>query len=608
MSSLTRGRGNHTHGQNHTHARIRLIPALIALVFAVFGARTVAGAQVSGVQIPSTRVSGEPRLEDWLAQLHGPGEPLVSVALSRSGGLTPDFAHPYLSLTAPQGLFLIDPNSGAVLLETAPGETVAFASRSGAITAVLAGLGKESQPLEPLPVPASLPLSSAGALVVARQIGEPITVLELTRPGSGPYARYRGALLVVPADRPDSLWLMNQVGLEAYLRGVVPVEMPASFSLEALKAQAVIARTYSLYQLGNGRTYLNGLARLCDGTSCQAYYGAGAERARSDQAVEETTGIVITYAGQLIPTYYSSTAGGHTESAALLWGNGTVDAAQPADRIPYLRGVPDYPEWADFDDEERFRQFLTERPASFDDGSPYYRWQYSWTREDLEEYLGKTLKELPARVASFIARPASVLPEQPSQPGQPGQNDQRDQPYRADQADLPDQANKLGEPGELLLQNETEQPAASRSTPAAYLQDILPVQRGVSGRLLTLQIVTAEGIWTIQGELNIRRLFPVPKLGLLPSSAAIVELERDPSGIIRKVTLKGTGSGHGVGLSQYGADGMARRGYQFTDIVTHYFPGTQTQLWYTQAAIDGAADGNEVQTAPGSVAEESAGT
>ncbi|MBE3577005.1 MAG: SpoIID/LytB domain-containing protein [Limnochordales bacterium] len=532
MSSFTRAR------INHTRYRHGLAAVAVSLILGAAGPPASASLAGSG-----DRASG---LEEWLARLHAPGEVLLSVALSRDAGLSSDFNHSQLSLSAPQGLLLIDSESGAVLLETGPGETVQFMAGEGGVIAIpgVASAAQptlESDPAAPAapdtPAPAILPLTAPGFLVMARQVGEPVTVLELSRPGGGPSARYRGALLVLPSDKAGYLWLVNRVGLESYLRGVVPVEMPVSFSLEALKAQAVVARTYALYQYSRGRGYANGLAGLCDGPSCQVYYGAGVERARSDQAVEETAGLVITYEGEPIPAYYSSTAGGHTESAALLWGNGAAGGAAAADKIPYLRGVPDDPQWASFDDEERFRSFLAERPASFDDGSPYYRWEYTWTRAELEAHLKKVLPQLPARAASFTPRSVPATTE-----------------------------------GATIA-------PANPPAPSIYLQDIVPVRRGVSGRLLALEIVTVEGSWTVQGELYIRRLFPVPRLGQLPSSAAAFDFVRDSSGVIEQVRVTGTGSGHGVGLSQYGADGMARRGYQFTDIIAHYFPGTETRHW-----------------------------
>jgi stage II sporulation protein D len=140
--------------------------------------------------------------------------------------------------------------------------------------------------------------------------------------------RYRGRLRVRVVG--DELLLINELNMESYLRGVVPVEMgPSQFpELEALKAQAVAARTYAVAHLGD---HDDEGWDICDTPACQAYRGFGAEHSLSDRAVAETAGLIATFAGEPIDAMYSSTCGGHTEDAAYLF----PDRAQP-----YLRGVP----------------------------------------------------------------------------------------------------------------------------------------------------------------------------------------------------------------------------------------------------------------------------
>ncbi len=139
--------------------------------------------------------------------------------------------------------------------------------------------------------------------------------------------RYRGTFWV--ALTSAGLHLINQIPLESYLRGVVPAEMgPHSFpELEALKAQAVAARTYAVAHLGDHDP--EGYD-LCDTPACQVYRGADAEHPLTNRAVTETEGVVATYQGRPIDAMYTSTCGGHTEDAALLF----PDRAQP-----YLVGV-----------------------------------------------------------------------------------------------------------------------------------------------------------------------------------------------------------------------------------------------------------------------------
>jgi len=124
--------------------------------------------------------------------------------------------------------------------------------------------------------------------------------------------------------------VVDVVNLEEYLRGVVPAEMgPRAFPLlEALKAQAVAARTYAVAHLGDhGEAGYD----LCDSQLCQVYGGASAEQPLSDRAVAETAGEILTWHGKPIDAMYHSTCAGHTEDG------GAVFADRSA---PYLKGVP----------------------------------------------------------------------------------------------------------------------------------------------------------------------------------------------------------------------------------------------------------------------------
>jgi len=139
---------------------------------------------------------------------------------------------------------------------------------------------------------------------------------------------YRGEFVLAPA--PQGVQVVNVLHLEEYLRGVVPAEMgPRSFpELEALKAQAVAARTYTVAHLGGG-----GPAGydICDTQSCQVYGGTGVEHPLSDEAVRATAGLIATFGGAPIDAMYHSTCGGHTEAAAEQF---------PRRAAAYLVGVP----------------------------------------------------------------------------------------------------------------------------------------------------------------------------------------------------------------------------------------------------------------------------
>jgi stage II sporulation protein D len=143
---------------------------------------------------------------------------------------------------------------------------------------------------------------------------------------------YRGLLEVRPAEG-GKLVVVDVVNLEEYLRGVVPNELsPQAFpKIEALKAQAVAARTYALAHLGD---YASKGYDLCATPSCQVYRGRSSEQELTDRAVAETAGVVATWRGRPINAYYTSTCGGHTEEGAAIFD----------DDEPYLRGVACVPE------------------------------------------------------------------------------------------------------------------------------------------------------------------------------------------------------------------------------------------------------------------------
>jgi stage II sporulation protein D len=141
--------------------------------------------------------------------------------------------------------------------------------------------------------------------------------------------RYRGRILVYLNDR-GSLNLVNELPVEEYLRGVVPSEMgPEQYNqLEALKAQAVAARTYILRNLGE---FTREGYDICATPRCQVYGGMAVEHPFSDRAIKETAGQVLLYQSELADTLYSSTCGGHTEDAHVIF---------PLKQEPYLQGVP----------------------------------------------------------------------------------------------------------------------------------------------------------------------------------------------------------------------------------------------------------------------------
>lgn len=164
---------------------------------------------------------------------------------------------------------------------------------------------------------------------------------------------YRGNLVLWP-NSAHGFSVVNEVSMEQYLYSVVPSEMPASWPMEALKSQAVAARTFALSHLEQDpkRRY-----DLTATTASQVYQGVKAEHPNSIRAVEATRGEIMTYQGRPILAYFHSTSGGRTENGADLWAN-----------QPYLKSVPDV-----------------------DQASPKYTWHEQLSQEEVQKRLQQGL-------------------------------------------------------------------------------------------------------------------------------------------------------------------------------------------------------------------------
>ncbi len=185
-----------------------------------------------------------------------------------------------------------------------------------------------------------------GSLSLVEDKGKEVArFTSLTVKGAGPVSvaglgLYRGALRFMP-DGHGGIQTVDWIGLDDYVRGVISAEMPSSWSPEALKVQAVAARTYAITTNVGGTAF-----DLYPDTRSQMYTGVAAETAATDAAVAATRGQVVTYGGVPVVTYFFNSSGGHTENIENAW-----RGSQPK---PWLLGVPD--------------------PYDTAGGDPYHRW------------------------------------------------------------------------------------------------------------------------------------------------------------------------------------------------------------------------------------------
>lgn len=286
--------------------------------------------------------------------------------------------------------------------------------------------------------------------------------------------RYRGVFRILPYNR--NLRLINVVHMNDYLKGVVPPEIgfTKEAELEAIKAQAVAARTYSMSHLSQ---YPDEPYDLKSDVSDQVYHGVEVENPVVSRAVEATRGYVLKYQDKLINAYYHSTCGGHTDDIDEVWDKKSE---------PYLRAVPD---------------------SGFCSWSKYYTWRESYT-----------VKQLKLRLEEYLSS-------------------ERGRVVRIDR-----------------------------------ILDINIVGRTAGGRVARMKIETTDGAYTVGGD-KIRWVFTRSSNPEMILQSAGFELEKayDRDRNLIQVDFVGGGYGHGVGMCQCGAIGMARSGRTYEQILTHYY-------------------------------------
>ncbi len=208
----------------------------------------------------------------------------------------------------------------------APRIRVALAADQHAVTVESAGSVVVAAPGAGRTIEGPLFIRREGTRIVVneRSLGSPIRIEGESAPLAVKGMVVRGALVIIARDA--GLLVVNDLDLEAYVKSVVPSEVPVTWPFEALKAQAIVARTFALHK----KAERGGQAFDVDATvQSQVYGGLGSEDPRASEAVDATAGIVVMYEGRLALTSYHSTSAGPTEDAAEVWG---ID-------LPYLKGV-----------------------------------------------------------------------------------------------------------------------------------------------------------------------------------------------------------------------------------------------------------------------------
>jgi peptidoglycan hydrolase-like amidase len=341
--------------------------------------------------------------------------------------------------------------------------------------------------------------------------------------------------IILLADYGLSFHLLNEIPLEEYLASVISSEMSATAPPEFLMVQAVVARSWLAAMLKKKRAprRRTGIKKddeimvwqdvndhdgfdVCADDHCQRYQGITkiiSENVR--QAIESTRGLFLVYGGEICDARYHKSCGGRTEIFATAWEDANMDYLQSVTCDAVQRPIID-------SEADARRLFDTQPPA------------YCNTAD--AELLGRILPGYDLETPDF---------------------------YRWHI---------------VYSRDELEGIIREKSgMDLGELKDLIPLERGPSGRICKLKIEGTKRTVVIGKELEIRRWLSSTHL---LSSAFVVDKIKDIRGCVENFILRGGGWGHGVGLCQIGAAVMAQRGFTFREILAHYFKGAEVRKLY----------------------------
>ena len=372
--------------------------------------------------------------------------------------------------------------------------------------------------------------------------------------------RFQGALKIIVEG--ETLTAINVISIEDYLTSVISSEMSATASLELLKAHAVISRSWLINKLrvenekwkatiqpdsaaNSPLSTLNSQLikwydheahthfDVCADDHCQRYQGiTRASTSQAIEAVSATRGEVLMYEGKICDARFSKCCGGAMEEFQNCWENV---------RHPYLTVKRDYiPESHASDSEKQITGPAIQLPDLTQEEEAD-----RWIRTSPDAFCNTQDKKILSQVLNNY--------------------DQETTDFYRWKISYSQQ-----ELAELIHQRS--------GIDFGEIIDLIPVERGTSGRLIRLKIVGTLRTLTIGKELEIRRTLSPSHLY---SSAFLVDKEKGEEGNVpTRFTLTGAGWGHGVGLCQIGAAVMGERGYYYKDILAHYYPGSRLEKQY----------------------------
>lgn len=316
--------------------------------------------------------------------------------------------------------------------------------------------------------------------------------------------------------------VINVVDIDDYVKGVLPYEMNAGWPIEALKAQAVCARTYAKLQTKHYASYK---FDVCNTTDCQVYQGTNSASALTDQAAEETAGVVAMYGGKYAETYYYSSNGGASESAENVWANA----------LPYLVGKED--------------------PYEAGISIPNYAYTESFTFSQLTRLLQSKGYSIGTVNNAYVSRTTPT--------GNVAEITFTDTSGKT----LRVTGEKCRSVFSTSLFGKSQSVKSMRFTITGGSGGAAYYVNGTGN-----SVPGIGGLYTISGSGDVAQYGSGSAYVITSAGTAPLEQKTD-SAPSEGITITGTGYGHNVGMSQYGAKAMAELGFRYEDILYFYFTG-----------------------------------
>ncbi|MDR7869837.1 MAG: SpoIID/LytB domain-containing protein [Tissierellaceae bacterium] len=315
-----------------------------------------------------------------------------------------------------------------------------------------------------------------------------------------------------------NLLIINHINIENYLFGVVPREIPASSHIDALRAQAIVARSYAYTTL---KKHISEGYNLCSTTHCQVYGGYDWEHPNTNQSVIDTYGEYVTYDGQVVNTPFHSSSGGHTESSENVWGG----------KLPYLVPVNDI----------------------YSINAPNSSWSIKLTPRELGDKL------LANGINVGEVKDLQIL--------------------QTTDSDRVEKIRIIGSNSEEVITGEKLRSIVGTTSLKSTLFSINKEGSSSSKKVYIVdgseqtKEVNLSGMYIIDGsnKTTVNRNANNRVRGDVSSTNIEGTVSVQPT----TFTFEGKGYGHGVGMSQYGAIEMAKLGYNYMDIIKHYYNGVE---------------------------------